>query len=213
MKSSGRKPGVFIALGLFVMLLGGCNDTPNFLESALMPQGDEHTTRIVDDDVAQIEQCWFDAADAAIYINPRDGYCLGVPYGYSVRQPAQGVLEVSGPALDSHPFEPLRAYMTISTTHVITGLGVEEVAEKSWESARGEFVQHESTLDAEKAMIAEDLFIGEASWQVQQVIVMKDDTVFFLTFSPTDDSEQLAKAQPDVAKLWDTVMVSFRFLR
>ena len=55
MKSSSRKPGVFIALGLFVMLLGGCNDTPNFLESALMPQAGRICFEWLDGDAFDVE--------------------------------------------------------------------------------------------------------------------------------------------------------------
>jgi hypothetical protein len=159
----------------------------------------------------QSNGCLDGTAEATPYTNKQDGYCLLTPNGFSVSQPTEGLLTISGPALDKS-MESLRATLNISRIGSSGGRTLAVITQEAWSGARDAFTQSKIILGGETAIMAEGLLIGEAEWKINEVIVIHKGMAYKLTFTPVDESANFVKAQPDIQKLWDSVMASFTFL-
>lgn len=148
---------------------------------------------------------------ATAFTNQPDAYCLLIPAGFNVEQPAEGILVITGPALDQS-MEPVRAMLTIARIGSSGGRPLTEVAQEQWAEAQGEYSITETSLSSDPALVADNLRIGEAAWSVRQVVVIHQNMTYKLTFTPVDQDPNLAKAMPDIQTLWDTVFASLTFL-
>lgn len=159
----------------------------------------------------QSNGCPVATAEATPYTNNQDGYCLLVPNSFSISQPTEGLLVISGPALDES-IESVQAMLTISRIGSSGGRTLAEIAQEAWSAARSSYTQNTAQLGGDEAIMAEGLLIGEAEWTIKEVIVVHEGMAYKLTFTPVDESDGFAKAQPDIQKLWDAVIASFTFL-
>jgi hypothetical protein len=197
---------------ILILLLGGCG-TPTISEptaTATLPPPTSTDVPLPTPET-QSNGCPVATAEATPYTNNQDGYCLLVPNGFSISQPTEGLLVISGPTLDES-IESVQAMLSISRIGSSGGRTLTEITQEAWSAARGSYTQNAVTLGGDEAIVAEGLLIGEAEWTIKEVIVVHEGMAYKLTFTPVDESANFAKALPDIQKLWDTVIASFTFL-
>lgn len=207
-------------LSIFALLLLGCS-APTTLSLSSTPTELPATTPTLPPPTptavplptkeTQNNGCPVGTADATPYINNQDGYCLLVPNGFTISQPTEGLLIISGPVLDQS-IESVRATLNISRIGSSGGRTLADIAKEVWSGARDAYTQNTLSLGGDAAIMAEGLLIGEAEWKIKEVIVIHQDMAYKLTFTPVDESSDFAKALPDIQKLWDQVIASFTFL-
>jgi len=204
---------------ILILVLSGCSSPtvsplpPTAIElpaTATLPPSTPTNVQLPTQET-QSNGCQVGTADATPYTNNQDGYCLLIPNGFSISQPTEGLLIISGPALDQS-IESVQATLNISRIGSSSGRTLTEITQEAWSGAREAYTQSTITLGGDPATVAEGLLIGEAEWKIKEVIVIHANMAYKLTFTPVDDSANFAKALPDIQKLWDTVITSFTFL-
>ncbi|MEW5870708.1 MAG: hypothetical protein AB1894_15655 [Chloroflexota bacterium] len=120
----------------------------------------------------QSNGCPVGTAEAAAYTNNQDGYCLLVPNGFSISQPTEGLLIVSGPALDQS-IESVQATLNITRIGSSGERALVDIAQEAWSGAREAYTQNTITLGGETAMLAEGLLIGEAEYSIYEFVDAK----------------------------------------
>jgi len=203
---------------ILILLLSGCGSPtasplpPTAIESPATATLPPSTTEVqLPTQETQSNGCPVGTADATPYINNQDGYCLLVPNSFSISQPTEGLLIISGPVLDQS-IESVQATLNISRLGSSGGRTLTDITQEAWSGARDTYIQKTVTLGGDAAIMAEGLLIGEAEWKIKEVIVIHANMAYKLTFTPVDESANFAKALPDIQKLWDNVITSFVFL-
>lgn len=144
------------------------------------------------------------------YQDQAEGYCLFYPENFFVNKPLGGGVEFMGPALDKSS-QPLRAYINILRKERVNGRTLDEIALDIWKDSRSTYHLSNIQLGGQDALAAEGLQIGEAGWEVKQVLITHNGFVYLISLSPFDSTPPFDSALPDAQRFWNLAASSFAF--